>query len=465
MRLLGNSRSADSFPMVSQVRRSLRLKTVHSRKKSLSHFPHIPNRITGRRLFMISEIQIENFKSIARLSLELGNVTVLIGENGSGKSNILEAIAFAAAASASKLDDEFLYNRGIRVTEQEWMVSKFVPPASEPFNDAPLNEFKRPITARVVGSGLEKALQIEISPPLDMEGLDEPNWTVSVGVDDDELDFESRTEEFSRLLSELEKLVPSVESSEAAKDASRNTIARFLASEKKRKGLSDAAAKLSLRDFMIYAPENSVLRKFETEGAIKPLGPKGEGLLKLLAASTAAGNGKFASELKAQLALLGWFGDLRLPSHEDEIMGRLQISDRWLSKDGPLFDQRSANEGFLYLLFYFTLLLSKQTPAFFAIDNLDASLNPKLCAELMRQIAVLAERSGKQVICTTHNPAILDGLNLHDEKQRLYVVGRDSEGGTVVNRVKAPRPRPDGASVRLSTAFMSGLLGGLPEHF
>ena len=39
---------------------------------------------------MISEISIKNFKSIEDLSLPLGRVTVLIGENGSGKSNILE---------------------------------------------------------------------------------------------------------------------------------------------------------------------------------------------------------------------------------------------------------------------------------------------------------------------------------------------------------------------------------------
>lgn len=414
---------------------------------------------------MISEIQIENFKSIARLSLGQGHVTVLIGENGSGKSNILEGIAFAAAASANKLDDEFLYNRGIRVTEREWMLSKFVGAESLPILDVPLRSIRHSFAARVFGNGLEKPLQIEISPSLDIEEPNDSNWSISVGVDDAELELESKTEEFSRLLSELERLVPSAGSSEADMDASRWAVARFLASRKKLKSLPDVSAKMSLRDFMIYAPENSVLRKFETEGAIKPLGPKGEGLLKLLAMSAATGNGKFASELKEQLGLLGWFGDLRLPSQEDEIMGRLQISDRWLSKDGPLFDQRSANEGFLYLLFYFTLLLSKQTPAFFAIDNLDASLNPKLCAELMRQIAVLAKRGGKQVICTTHNPAILDGLNLNDDDQRLYVVSRNSEGHTVANRVQAPRPRPDGATGRLSTAFLSGMLGGLPEHF
>ncbi len=68
---------------------------------------------------MISEIRIRNFKSIHDLRLKLGRVTVLIGENGSGKSNLLEAIGFAACAAANKLDNAILASRGIRVCEPE----------------------------------------------------------------------------------------------------------------------------------------------------------------------------------------------------------------------------------------------------------------------------------------------------------------------------------------------------------
>ena len=41
--------------------------------------------------------------------------------NGSGKSNILEAIALGSAAAQYKLDNEFLISRGIRVTETRFM--------------------------------------------------------------------------------------------------------------------------------------------------------------------------------------------------------------------------------------------------------------------------------------------------------------------------------------------------------
>jgi len=74
---------------------------------------------------MIGEVRIQNYKSIQKLKLELGRVTVLIGENGCGKSNILEAIALASAAANDKLDNEFLAARGIRVTEPRFMRSAF----------------------------------------------------------------------------------------------------------------------------------------------------------------------------------------------------------------------------------------------------------------------------------------------------------------------------------------------------
>src|SRR5438552_11097734 len=78
---------------------------------------------------MIRKVRVENYKSIPDLTLDFGRVTVLIGANGSGKSNILEAIAFASAAAQNKLDNEFLFSRGIRVTETRFMRAAFDSPS------------------------------------------------------------------------------------------------------------------------------------------------------------------------------------------------------------------------------------------------------------------------------------------------------------------------------------------------
>ena len=116
-------------------------------------------------------------------------------------------------------------------------------------------------------------------------------------------------------------------------------------------------------------------------------------------------------------------------------------------------------------MFYFALFISKYTPKFFAIDNIDASLNPKLCIELIKILTKLAKKHDEQVIFTTHNPAILDGLNLNDDEVRLLVVNRNIHGHTKVKRV-LKKQMPEGVEpLRLSEQFLRGYLGGLPKNF
>lgn len=48
---------------------------------------------------MIEKIEIQNFKNISKLTLELENLNVLVGSNNSGKSSILQAIQFAISVA------------------------------------------------------------------------------------------------------------------------------------------------------------------------------------------------------------------------------------------------------------------------------------------------------------------------------------------------------------------------------
>ena len=74
---------------------------------------------------MIETITVKNFKSITDMTLSLGNVNVFIGANGSGKSNILEAIAMVAAERSAQIEVNSMIQKGIRIAKPDLMISSF----------------------------------------------------------------------------------------------------------------------------------------------------------------------------------------------------------------------------------------------------------------------------------------------------------------------------------------------------
>ena len=369
---------------------------------------------------MVEQIQIENFKSVANLTLDLGRVNVFIGENGSGKSNILEAIAMASAAAERKLDNEFLASRGIRVTDPQAM-----------------------------RSGFEKE---SLDKNIILKFLDADNQPIRL--------FELRHN--NQIYSKWgirERLY-------------NNGIAEWMQYEKQdlsktREIGQEFNIELTIFhpiNFLIYSPENYFLRRFEDESQITPLGIRGEGLFKLLSIVHEENPVQF-QKIRANLALIDWFEGFEIPNDLRFTEQRIRIKDRFTEDGLAYFDQRSANEGFLYLLFYFSLFISDYTPHFFAIDNIDNAMNPKLASRLVAQLAILAKEHNKQVIMTTHNPAVLDGLDLKDDQQRLFVISRNKLGHTKALRISY-KPTPEGQQpLRLSEQFLRGYIGGLPKNF
>src|SRR5665811_863585 len=63
---------------------------------------------------MITKITVRSFKSIEKAEIELGNLNVFVGANGSGKSNVLEAIGVLSAAADGRVNDQTLLQRGVR---------------------------------------------------------------------------------------------------------------------------------------------------------------------------------------------------------------------------------------------------------------------------------------------------------------------------------------------------------------
>ncbi len=436
---------------------------------------------------MIEEITIENYKSIQSLSLKLGRVTVFIGENGCGKTNILEAIALGSAAAADKLDNEFLASRGIRVTDPTLMRSAFNVENLE-------KEIK--ISFSLKTYELEKIIVKTYS--LTNENKFYSKWDcISISNDPVFDSLKEYEEAMKSYINNLEKKIEllRLENQDQKRINSLlndfgfksflgfslnriktqkqidNALASYLRFLKRLKTIDDFRERIIFTqeiiswNFLVFSLELTELKEFSKEGQIEPLGIKGQGLFKYLRYLSQPEFKEKLDEIKEKLELIDWFEDFDIPDNLYPGERTLEIKDRYLDPDLEYFDQKSANEGFLFLLFYFCLFIGEETPKFFAIDNIDSSLNPRLCRRLIQELVELAKKHDKQVILTTHNPAVLDGLDLNDEEQKLYVISRKRSGQTKANQIFPLKPLEGQEPVRLSEAFLRGYIGGLPKSF
>lgn len=383
---------------------------------------------------MIKEVSIKNYKSVVDQAIPLSQFNVIIGENGCGKSNILEAIVLAGLSASNKLDEDLFLLRGIRLTAPQWMKSAFGEGIQNPIeikiitDKSHKSKFKIQYSSEYKPSRWIDIVEENTSHYLqDLEG-NEPK-TIDELID---LLKENRSRETNVLFSVKE-----------------NTI-----------NVSHTQVN-GLKSFMIYSPEESALRSFEPSGNGQ-LGRNGQGLFSFLKQLSKQENGQAVlAEIKQNLDIIDWFDDLDFPQDSISQDYSIRLYDRYLDSPLDYFDQRSANEAFLYLLFYFTLLISDETPSFFAIDNIESSLNPKLCRLLVSKLIELSKKHNKQIIVTTHSPYVLDALDLGSENQSLLVARRNIDGYTLVNQV----PFNNELSISLSEAWMKGYIGGLPNNF
>ena len=362
---------------------------------------------------MIETITVKNFKSITDMTLSLGNVNVFIGANGSGKSNILEAIAMVAAERSAQIEVNSMIQKGIRIAKPDLMISSFY---GQPSNST--------INVNISGTEGERIkYAVTNLAPEDIYSTWNAPWSTG-----------ARRGNIKEAVEKTDKL--------------REYLSKYL----------------------IYSLSIDALRGLTSDSLQYPLGLNGEGLDVLL-------NNIPKEEImqikESAKDYISWIEDIFFDSEEIYKMqgyklGRsksnLYFRDKFMQKKNNLFSAENANEGALELLFYLTLFISRKTPDFFAIDNIENGLNPRLCRFLMKKICELAVKNGKQVLITTHNPAILDGLNLNDGSQRLYVVTRNDEGKTQAKRIQTKEQTGE-QRMMLSEMWMKGLIGGVPYNF
>lgn len=393
---------------------------------------------------MIEKIIINSFKSLPDVEIELGMVNMFIGSNGSGKSNILEAIGVLSAAAFGKIDDESLMRRGVR------------PGLPSLYKTAFKNYKIKPHISLSAISG-QTSYKVSLLNPLKNP---KPAW-------------EYKTES---LVSNRETIL-----SRGTKQKNKFDPALGLAALKQVELVNDDPAKQmmnTLQQYAIYCPNTDALRGVVPDGQMRePVGLSGGGLARALAELKKISRHDEYVEIALDeiLSCMDWVESFDSISGATALLSPsvsrpkqiLRFTDRFMRENRNTLSAYDASEGSLYLLFVAALALSPAAPAFFSIDNVDQALNPRLVKKMTTLLCEwIIQNNRQQIVCTAHNPAAIDGLNLEDDRIRLFTVNRNNKGHSQIQRVLISPELAKTAKARdwpLSRLWMMGHLGGVPN--
>jgi len=392
---------------------------------------------------LVRQIVINNYKSVEKIDFELGRFNVFIGANGSGKSNILEAIAMIGASKGNDLDIDGLMDRGVRIANPKLTLSSFL--------------------------GKQTDKEIKIATVFEDKGKNIPIQSIFESSNISDLyakwiDKETESNSPKIILDYINEVYSK------KSNLSKDDILEEINKKLRNKGIhEDNKYTQILSDFAIFNLSTQTLRGLQSHSRKVPLGINGEGLDVLISNFNNYENSKL---LKCKI-FFNWLDkiifdkqdEFKLSGHKlGKSTSTLYFHDKFMQKQNNLFSAENANEGILHVIFYLALFISNKTPDLFAIDNIETALNPSLCRSLIKELASLSKERGKQTLITTHNPAVLDGLNLHDDSQRLFEVYRTDEGMTKVRRIKFKKGTEQ-KQHKLSEMWMEGLLGAIPQDF
>jgi predicted ATPase len=400
---------------------------------------------------MITKLKVNSFKSLECVEVELGQINFFVGANGSGKSNLLEAMGVLSAASFGRVDDESLLRRGVRPGLPQLYKSAFPHRKSE----------RRPhiyFSAENSDARYEVSLWNPINDP-------KPAWR-----------FKSETLRRSN----GEKIVDRAPYKKSA--AHMNQEQGLAALKSVELGEDDAARHLLelLRGYSIYCANTPTLRGLTPDQQVRePIGLSGgrlpQAISELLQARWAKDNEWMRDRIGEIKPLIDWaeaFGSApseMMPLSPSAATSRrvIRFRDRFMTPKRNTLSGYDASEGALYVLFAAVLVLHPKSPDLLAIDNVDQTLNPLLAKRVSEAICrwILSAPIKKQVLLTSHNPAVLDGIPLDNERVRLFTIDRDNRGHTRVRRVELNEQLLSRAAEgwTLSRLWANGLIGGVPD--
>jgi predicted ATPase len=370
-------------------------------------------------VLMLEHIEIKNFKSILQAKIKFSPLTVLVGMNGAGKSNLTLALAFLSHVSTDGLAAAVNHFGGFR---------NLLPQMEDPSRSLP------------VGQEAKSAFCVSMSlPPSQAKQADSP-LTVKYEL---EFGYADLAKESVRITHEK----MSFDLSEAARTD---------------KFLSPAGILLASPDFTAQArtfrTRVSAIRRYNLRSTSKPIEQSQNG------GETSAAEPFVLSSIRQPAGEVSWNRIMRTLGVIAPYLNLIQSDFRYTEEielsARKQIESWELSGGMVRALAILLALETHPEHGTLLIEEPEQSLHPWAIKALMEHVREVIRERNIQVILTTHSPIVLEELS----PEEVLIVERSEQKGTTFQTIHEILPDHKIAMGEVGELWIHGLLGGVPSY-
>jgi len=390
---------------------------------------------------MIKELSLENWKSFSPSTIYLDPLTVLIGTNASGKSNLLDAFMFLSQLATGKTVESVINEiRG----GNEWLIRKGKRTASISVVIAKdIHSIEYHYTIKL-GFAKDKRVYI-VSESL--KQIDQSKTVLVYSMGSSQFEEKLKSDYlFKGLPTDISKPYVEVLSRRSNQGPEKTYQLSPFFSVLSQMGSKDVLKKVKdgvllvqqeLSNIFLLNPIPNNMRGYsQLSGMLKSDASNMAGVLSAMEDS---------KRLQVEEVLTSYLKplpekDIRRVWTEKYGLYKtdaiLLCEEQWRDGESTTIDSRSMSDGTLRFLAIATAMMTRPEGSLLIVEEIDNGLHPSRTKELISMLNELGKERSIDVLCTTHNPVMIDSLGIN-MLPVVFFVKRDAQtGGSVVEPVE-----------------------------